>query len=62
MQRIISIKVKYELKNAAAVVEFPLRISVRELTDTKRTPEIKIRVEGNQMEEKLLFICLDFQF
>lgn len=47
MQRIISIKVKYELKNAAAVAEFPLRISVRELTDTKRTPEIKIRVEGN---------------
>lgn len=60
MKKITSIKVKYELKNTAA--EFPLSISIHGLTDTQITPEIQTRVEGNQMEEKLLFAYLPFQF
>lgn len=55
-------QVKLWTENTAAVAESPLRISIHGFMDTWITPEIQIRVEGNQMEGKLLFVYLLFQF
>lgn len=40
MQKVISIKIRYELKNTAAVAESPQRISIHGLMDIWITQEI----------------------